>query len=145
MKFLVIYMSLLLGFVSDQNSQLSTENSKLTIQIDNIIVLDGTLKIGVFDTASGFLKEDATIRHYSHEVHEATEILVIDDLPEGDYAISMYHDENSDGVLNRNFFGIPKEPYGFSNNIKPRLSAPNYKDCKFSFVKNDTLKIRLIH
>ncbi|TXD84877.1 DUF2141 domain-containing protein [Subsaximicrobium wynnwilliamsii] len=146
MKFLIIYIVLFLGIFSDENPRENpSETTKLTIQIDNIAVLDGTIKIGVFNTDIDFLEENATIRDYSLTVTSATEIFVIDDLPKGEYAISMYHDENSDGVLNRNFFGIPKEPYGFSNNVKPKLSAPDYKDCKFSFAKNDTLKIRLIH
>lgn len=142
MKFLIICIVVFSALFSSENPK---KNSKLTIHIDNIAVIDGTIKIGVFDTDSTFLDEDATIRNYSIDVNGASETFVIDDLPKGDYAISMYHDENSDGILNRNFFGIPKEPYGFSNNVKPKFSAPDYKDCKFSFFKDDTLKIRLIH
>ena len=46
-------------------------------------------------------------------------------LEPGDYAVAIYHDENGNGQLDKRLFGIPKEPYGFSNNYRPRLSAPN--------------------
>ena len=59
-------------------------------------------------------------------------------------AFFLYHDENSDGICNRNMLGSPKEGYGFSNNIKPKPSAPSFKDCKFSLTENTVLDIALI-
>ena len=50
----------------------------------------------------------------------------------GDYAIAVYHDENGNGQMDKRVFGIPKEPYGFSNNVKPIMSMPKFSDCKFS-------------
>jgi len=69
--------------------------------------------------------------------------LVINDLPKGDYAISMYHDKNADGKCNLNFLGVPTEPYGFSNNFRPKFSAPTFTDCQFNLNTNETLKIKL--
>lgn len=50
----------------------------------------------------------------------------------GDYAIAVYHDVNANGQLDKKVFGIPKEPYGFSNNFRPRFSAPTFGDCKIT-------------
>ncbi|MEO6773809.1 MAG: DUF2141 domain-containing protein [Kofleriaceae bacterium] len=50
-----------------------------------------------------------------------------------DYAIVLLHDENNDNVFQKNLFGIPQEGYGFSNNAKPRFSAPSFDACKFHF------------
>ncbi|HET9992579.1 MAG TPA: DUF2141 domain-containing protein, partial [Kofleriaceae bacterium] len=50
-----------------------------------------------------------------------------------DYAIVTLHDENNDNVFQKNALGMPKEGYGFSNNAKPRFSAPSFDDCKFHF------------
>lgn len=50
----------------------------------------------------------------------------------GDYAIAVYHDENGNGKMDKRVFGIPKEPYGFSNNFRPTMSAPKFSDCKFT-------------
>ncbi len=38
-------------------------------------------------------------------------------VPEGSYAVIVYHDSNGDGTLNKGFMGKPLEKYGFSNNI----------------------------
>ncbi|MCE9615779.1 MAG: MipA/OmpV family protein [Lentisphaerae bacterium] len=39
----------------------------------------------------------------------------IPDLPDGTYALVVYHDQNGNGRLDKNFIGIPREPLGFSN------------------------------
>jgi uncharacterized protein (DUF2141 family) len=50
-----------------------------------------------------------------------------------DYAIVILHDENNDNVFQKSAFGIPQEGYGFSNNAKPRFSAPSFDACKFHY------------
>ena len=119
MNYLLICFLLL--FSNDYN-----ENPELTIKIGNIGLLEGQIRIGVFDKKKGFLKREAAIRHYYITVKSKIESITIKDLPKGDYAFSMFHDENSDDEFNQNFLGIPKEPYGFSNNVKPKFSAPSY-------------------
>ena len=48
----------------------------------------------------------------------------------GTYALLVYHDENRNGLVDRNFIGIPKEPLGFSNDYRPK-GPPNYKRAAF--------------
>lgn len=50
-----------------------------------------------------------------------------------DYAIVVHHDENNDNVFQKSAFGIPEEGYGFSNDVRPKLSAPSFGDCKFHY------------
>jgi len=52
------------------------------------------------------------------------------DIPDGEYALMVYHDENENGRLDKNFIGIPKEPVGFSNGYRPR-SSPRYSKARF--------------
>lgn len=136
MTFHIIYLLLLSLTVSDDNPQ-------LTVKIDNIGVTEGSIRIGVFNKEKDFLKREAAIEHYYIEVKNTTETITIDDLPKGDYALSMFHDLNADDEFNLNFLGIPKEPYGFSNNIKPKFSAPSYEDCKFSLEEDLLLEVTL--
>lgn len=137
MNILFLFFSLFVGSVSNDNPQ-------LTIKIQNIQKIQGEIVIGIFNTDKDFLKDGVAIKNYTIKVDRKTAKLVIDDLPAGDYAISMFHDVNSDGVCNRNFLGIPKEPYAFSNNFKPKMSAPKFQDCKFSLTKDHTVEINLI-
>lgn len=135
--------SFLIYFLLLSTNPIVNENPQLTITIDNIGLLEGKIRIGVFNKKKGFLKREAAIKHYYITVKNSIESIKITDLPKGDYAFSLFHDENSDDVCNLNFLGIPKEPYGFSNNIKPKFSAPSYADCTFSLDKDILLKVTL--
>jgi len=53
-------------------------------------------------------------------------------IPYGEYAIKAFHDENANGELDTNFIGIPREAYGFSNNVRS-LGMPDYEKVKFDF------------
>lgn len=139
MNSILLFFSSVLAGVFTQNT------SELTINITNIESIKGEIIIGVFNTDKNFLKDGSAIKNYSIKVENHSEQIIITDLPKGEYAISMYHDENSDNQCNRNFLGIPKEPYGFSNNIKPKFSAPAYEDCKFILDGEKELEIKLLN
>ncbi|MDD2635702.1 MAG: DUF2141 domain-containing protein [Bacteroidales bacterium] len=122
-----------------------SQNPQLVIKIQNIEVREGNIRIGVFNTSEKFLKQGSTYKNYLISVKNTTESIIIDDLEKGEYAIMLYHDKNSDGKLNQNIIGIPKEPFGFSNNIKPKLSKPTFEECKFSLNSNRLIHIKLDH
>ena len=62
---------------------------------------------------------------------------VIRDIPAGTYAILVFHDVDSNKELNKNWIGMPKEPFGFSNDAKGKMGPPDYEDAAFK-VKGDT-------
>ncbi len=58
------------------------------------------------------------------------------------YAIDAFHDLNKNGKLDTNWPGIPKEPYGFSNNARGSImGAPDFEDKKVLITKPTTLTI----
>ena len=65
-------------------------------------------------------------------------------IPKGEYAILAFHDLNSNGKLDRNFLGIPSEPYAFSNNVKGFLGLPaKYDRAKVNLLNSTEIKINL--
>ena len=50
----------------------------------------------------------------------------------GTYSVNIFHDENSNKDIDKNFIGIPKEGYGFSNNPN-FLGPPSFEKTKFIF------------
>jgi uncharacterized protein (DUF2141 family) len=67
-------------------------------------------------------------------------------VPSGRYAAVVIHDENSNMKLDRNFFGIPKEGFGFSNNPRVAFSAPSFQSAVAPVACPETkLQIRLIY
>ena len=62
-------------------------------------------------------------------------IVKIDSLKYGNYAIRVFHDENSNGELDSNLLGMPTEDYGFSNNASSWFGPPRWEKAKFLFNK----------
>ena len=133
---LLLCFSLFTGFASNENPQ-------LTIEIQNIENVKGNIRIGIFNNSEKFLKQGSTFKSYVIAVKGTTETIIIDDLPKGEYAFMLYHDKNSDGKLNQNILGIPKEPFAFSNNVKPKLSKPTFEQCKFLLQNNIKVQVSL--
>lgn len=123
----------------------TTGTKKLTVVVRNV-KYKNTIRVGIFASAKDFLNDNQTFKDYSLSVPEnqTSVSLVIDDLPEGEYAIGLYQDRNEDKRLNRNFLGIPTEPFGVSNNIRPMFAPPSYDDCRFRYFSEQTLTIFLV-
>ncbi len=65
------------------------------------------------------------------------------DLPNGTYAIGIFVDTNYNNEMDRNFFGVPKEQYGFSNDAKGSFGPPSFKDASFTVSGDMKLEINL--
>jgi uncharacterized protein (DUF2141 family) len=63
----------------------------------------------------------------------------------GKYALAVFHDLNGNEKLDKNLVGYPKEPFGFSNNFRPVISAPSFSDCAFTHgAQGTSISIKLI-
>jgi uncharacterized protein (DUF2141 family) len=109
----------------------------LTIRVENIEPDKGYLMVGVFDNKNDF--PDNYFQGQRIRVTNGTMIVVFGNLPVGTYAVSVYQDTNENEQLDKNFLGIPKERYGFSNNS----DRPVYERCLFDFTNDMTITIRL--
>jgi uncharacterized protein (DUF2141 family) len=67
------------------------------------------------------------------KVENREAVAVFEDVPHGDYAIKVFHDENENQKLDTNFVGMPKEKFGFSNNVMGRFGPPSYEQARFRF------------
>ena len=65
------------------------------------------------------------------------------EIPDGEYAIAFFIDANGNKKLDKNFLGIPKEQFGFSNNAMGTLSAPSFEQAKFKVAGNTVQNIKL--
>ena len=64
-------------------------------------------------------------------------------LPDGTYAVGVFHDVDGDEALSKNFLGIPTEPFGFSNNVRGRFGPPSFKDASISITADMAIIIAL--
>ena len=119
-----------------------TESSKLTVIIKNLKSQEGNVGITLFDSDEKFLEEgleEKTVRSSSTGFVE----IVFENLPHGTYAISAMHDEDGDGELNTAVFGIPTEPYGFSNDARGKFGPPSFDESKFIINGDKTIEINV--
>jgi uncharacterized protein (DUF2141 family) len=124
---------------------LYSQTSNLYIAITKIEGTDGQIVIGLYNNKESFPLVDKQYKQLFTDVKSFSGIYTIENLPVGEYAVAIFHDENSDNICNTNIFGIPKEGYGFSNNYRPIISKPDFDDCKFDLQIDRTITIELIY
>jgi uncharacterized protein (DUF2141 family) len=73
---------------------------------------------------------DPTARRVTVPVAQAHSIR-LEGLPSGNYAIALFHDENSNNKLDTSF-GIPREGFGFSRNPVIRFGPPKFSEAQFA-------------
>lgn len=131
---------LLLSILLYAGAGFERESITLNVEIDNVKVAKGKLLIAIYKPSEKFGGGAAAITNML-EVRSTGGQTASFDIEPGQYALALYHDVNSNGVLDKNFMGIPKEPYGFSRNFRPKFSAPSFKDCSFQVTEESVQKI----
>lgn len=116
----------------------------LTVNISNITNTKGHIELGLFNKEKGFLKEGSQFLKKKIKVAGNSVKHTFHNLPKGNYAIAVYHDENQNNKCDTNFIGIPTEGYGFSNNFRPKLAAPTFNQAKVAVESNKSIDIKLI-
>jgi uncharacterized protein (DUF2141 family) len=127
-----------------------SQAATLTVTVLGLRSDAGELLIGVYDAAEGFrsaLADSATksallpetwrVVGASLRAKTGSESITFRELPPGRYAIIVFHDENDNGLLDQNSFGVPIEGYGFSNDARGFLGAPSFDAAAITFLNAD--------
>jgi uncharacterized protein (DUF2141 family) len=116
------------------------EASELRITIEGVEASSGTIMVGLYDSEDhfrsaianaanvGLLNDRARLVGIAMRAVAGTQSVVFTNLKPGRYAVIVFHDENDNGRLDENVWGVPTEGYGFSNNAEGFLAAPSFKD-----------------
>ena len=117
------------------------ETIDLTIEIKGMETDKGKVFVALYNSEKIFLKSSKDTKGTSAIVKDGKATAYFKELPKGEYAVSLFHDENENNKMDTKIFGIPKEPYGFSNNATGFMGPPKYKDAKFILEANKTITI----
>lgn len=124
---------------------LLNNNFYLEIVIPNI-KQDGIIYIAVYDNTddynSGDESQDIMAYNIIEPVFKGAYSKKIS-LKKGVYAIKVLVDNNDNGKIDLNFFGIPKEQFGFSNNVLGILGVPKFEKASFKLNSNKKIEIKL--
>lgn len=127
-------------------SQISLgQNATQVVRISNLGRLKGELYIGWYKDASTFRVNEKAIYREKIIVNNQSEVRVVfKNIPNEKYAIAVFLDQNGNYKLDKNIVGIPKEKYGFSNNVLPALRPATFKESVFEVQKEtEIIDIRL--
>ena len=129
MKYLILFLVSIFSF---------SQSHKLEIEIPNVDE-EGIIYIAIYDNAKDFdsgnnspeimalnIIEPVNIGPYNKTVY----------LKKGTYGVKVLIDTNGNADIDLNFFGLPKEQFGFSNNALGLFGAPKFDKASFE-VNND--------
>jgi len=122
MKQLVLYLSTV--------AALTAHAADLSIEFTAPPHKQGAVMAAIFDKADGFPRgkplQTATATPVGGKA-----VVQFTGLPEGDYAVSAFLDENANMKLDTNLFGLPTELYGFSRDARGLAGPPAFADAAF--------------
>jgi uncharacterized protein (DUF2141 family) len=91
----------------------------------------GQVMVALWDDADRFPTGENHITALRAVIKDGSAQLEFIDVAPGEYALSVFHDENDNGELDTGFMGIPKEPFGASNDARGRFGPPKFDDARF--------------
>jgi uncharacterized protein (DUF2141 family) len=146
-RFLAVLALVVATFLSRLPAQTST-NATLTVRVIGVRNAKGKIRVALFRSDEGFPGDASKafrLQNAPIDPQTLTSQIVLADLPAGEYAVSVFHDENLNEKLDKNLIGIPKEGYGASNNPERKMRAPTFEEACFSHLKDQLLEIKLIY
>lgn len=127
-----------------QNTMQTKSTFNLTLK--NVQNSEAPIYIGFYKADNKFPKQGKHLFNKKFIPKKTGEVKVSwKDIETGEYALAVYQDLDGSGKMKTNMFGYPKEPFGFSQNFKPKMSKPKFKQCKINFSESEnTFEITLL-
>ena len=137
----------LLALVTPNYVPLAEVNKTLTIELTGIKPAEGNILLSLYKNAEGFPSDTKAVYMSSKTKVSANTITVsLNNVPNGTYAIAFFHDANANGKMDKNFVGLPKEGYGFSNDAMGKFGPPSFKEASFTYTGKEkvTMKVKYL-
>lgn len=129
-----IFCGFALIAVCSQNAW-AADTGTLKIHVEGVDSNKGVIRMALFNSEESYSKDKGGVEAFQKAKsaiqngeceHDFAE------LPYGEYAVKLFHDEDDSGKIKTNFLGMPKEQYGFSNNAKASMGPPSFDKVKFT-------------
>ncbi|WP_374468236.1 DUF2141 domain-containing protein [Phenylobacterium sp.] len=108
------------------------EDAPLTVAFEGLKTPAGALMVALYDAEASFDRGGKPLRALAVPVTGAAATARFE-LPAGRYGIKVFHDVDGDGRMGTNPFGIPTEPFAFSNNARGMMGPPKWAEAAFAF------------
>lgn len=115
-------------------------SANLTVTVNNIKNTNGQVLVGLFNSKKTFPTKGQEYKgNIVYPINSTSATTTFNNIPSGNYAIAVIHDEDRSGKLEKNIFGIPMEQYGFSNDVYAKFGPPTFESAAFTVNKEDLL------
>jgi uncharacterized protein (DUF2141 family) len=109
----------------------SAEDTAIELHVTGLQTDDGHVICTLYEDTESWLSSDVYRATTKARPADGVAVCVFPSIPAGTYAVSFIHDANDDGALDKNFIGIPREPWGVSQDAPARLGAPSFEAASF--------------
>ena len=132
---------ILLFFLFTSFSWEMETKSDLTVSVTNIQHAKGKISFGLFRKQDSFPVKGKQFKGVLIDTKKPSTKYTFENLADGQYAVAIFHDENENGIMDKNMFGAPTEAYGFSRNARGTFAAPSFEEAKIDLKENKSIEI----
>ena len=125
------------------SSTVFAKGGTITARVATFKPAKGLMLCRLYASAQGFPGGKGFAAEQWVTITGETASCVFHDIAPGTYAVSLFHDANSNKRLDLNFIGIPKEGVGISNNRFRTMAPPRFDDAKFVLETDATIDIKI--
>jgi len=125
----------------------AVQAGELKLELEGAGMAGNQIRVAVY-SANAPEQFPSDEKFYRGVVKDATTdrlTVLISDLPPGKYAVAAYVDKNRSGRQDKNFLGVPKEIYGFSNDARGLFGPPDFAAAAFDIGENAVTKPIHLH
>jgi uncharacterized protein (DUF2141 family) len=129
-----MFLALLATGVAEAQTNNTSDSNAIKVALVDLHSNDGEVRCALYSSADGFPDIfTKAAKTTTAKITNQQAVCEFSAVVPGDYAISAFQDENSNGKLDRNFIGMPKEGVGASNDAKGSFGPPKFDDARFSY------------
>jgi uncharacterized protein (DUF2141 family) len=134
-------------FFSVLLSAFAVQAGELKLELEGKGMEGNQIRVAVYsaNAPEQFPSDEKFYRGVVNEAASDRLTVVITDLPPGKYAVAAYVDNNKNGRQDKNFLGMPKEIYGFSNDVRGLFGPPDFAAAAFDIGENTVTKPIHLH
>ena len=115
--------------------------AEITVSIVGIEADGGEIGCALYSGHAGFPMDDSSARVQWQDARRSGVECRFDGLVPGSYAVAVSHDFNGNKRTDTNFIGIPTEPWGVSNNVRPTLRAPSFDEAALELGQGAAMRV----
>ncbi len=118
--------------------------ASLVVQIEGVRP-GAPVLVALFSSGDTWLEDARAVRKATLDgpaTGKSAVVWRLEGLPGGAYAARAFQDLDRDGELDKNWIGLPTEPFGFSRDAKPRLGPPGWRRVRFDVEPGETSRVR---